>query len=183
MTTLYIFDFDDTLIDSDASIRINHVNGSTSELSSEDYAKYTEVPGDEFDFSDFDAYPKNPEIIEPVFAELRAAIITEGAESVVILTARSNPTPVRLFLNENNIPKIDIETMSSSDPNTKASFILDKVRSESYDEVIVFEDNVRNIRTIRKVLTQEGIRLKTNRVQNGKIVSTKTENRKGYSIL
>jgi HAD superfamily hydrolase (TIGR01509 family) len=183
MTILYIFDFDDTLIDSEASIRITHDNGSKSVMSSEDYAKYTASPGDEFDFTDFDAYPKNPEIIEPVFAELRSAIIAAGKKSVVILTARSNPVPVRLFLSENNIPDIDIETTGTSDPNAKARFILDKVKSESYEEVIVFEDNVRNIRTIRKVLTQEGIRLKTNRVRNGKIVSTKTENRKGYNTL
>ena len=175
MAILYIFDFDDTLIDSDAVVRISHADGSSSEMSSEKYAKYDELPGDKFDFTDFDSYPRNPEIIEPVFAELRSAIATEGKDSVVILTARSNPTPVRLFLNENKIPDIDIITTGTSNPNAKAVFIVEKVKSDKYEEVIVFEDNVRNIRTIRKVLTDEGIRLKTNRVKNGKIIDVRTE--------
>lgn len=175
MAILYIFDFDDTLIDSEASIRITQEDGSTIEMSSEKYAKYTAQPGDVFDFSDFDAYPKNPEVIEPVFAELRAAIASVGKDAVVILTARSNPTPVRLFLNENKVPEIDIVTTGTSDPNAKAEYILSKVRSDSYNEVIVFEDNVRNIRTIRKVLTDQGIKLKTNRIKNGKIVDVRTE--------
>lgn len=174
MATLHIFDFDDTLVSSDAKVYVSRASGEQIEMSSEDYAKYRPEKGDTQDFSDFDAYPQNPEIIEPVFAELRSAIALDGPDSVVILTARSNPGPVRAFLDANKIPKIEIKATGSSNPMSKARYVLDRVMQEDISEVIVFEDNVRNLRTIRKELTPTGVRLKTNRVSNG-IVSKMTE--------
>ena len=97
MNTLHIFDFDDTLVRSDSKVRVKDSQGNEREMSSEEYASYREDPDDQLDFSDFDSYPRNPEIIEPVFAHLRAAIALDGPENTVILTARSNPEPVRLF--------------------------------------------------------------------------------------
>lgn len=175
MSTLYIFDFDDTLIDSEAEIRVTHKDGSMTTLSSDEYAKYNDTDGDTYDFSDFDAYPKKAEVIEPVFAELKSALAISGPANVVILTARSNPSPVRLFLKNNGVPNITIRAVGSSDPMSKALYILERIKSDSHDEVVVFEDNARNIRTIRKVLTDEGVRLTTNRVSNGRIVNTVAE--------
>jgi hypothetical protein len=106
-------------------------------------------------------------VIEPVFAELRSAIVMDGPDSVVILTARSNPEPVRLFLENNKIPAIHIEATGSSNPMDKARYVLDRVMNDDYDTVRVFEDNVRNLRTIRKVVSPTGIKLQTNRVSNG----------------
>jgi len=171
MRTLHIFDFDDTLVRSDARIVVTDTDGSIKELTSEEYASYAEKPGEEFDFSDFDKFPKNPEIIEPVFAELLASIALDGPESVVILTARSNPNPVRAFLKINRIPAIHVEAVGSSDPMAKASYILERIKTEEdISKVRVFEDNVRNIRTITKEVMKTGISLKTNRVRNGSIV-------------
>ena len=78
MATLHIFDFDDTLVRSDSMIRITHADNSHEILDSEEYAAYKEQPGDKFDYSDFDAYPPNAQIIEAVFAELRAVRISAG---------------------------------------------------------------------------------------------------------
>lgn len=175
MSTLYIFDFDDTLVDSEAEVRVTHSNGSMTSMSSEEYAKYTEQEGDSFDFTDFDSYPKNAEIIEPVFDQFRDAINKVGLQNVVILTARSNSEPVRLFLKNNKIPPISIVAVGSADPRSKAVYILDRVKQMEHDEVVVFEDNARNIRTIRSSLTDSGIKLTTNRVSNGNIVDIQTE--------
>ena len=169
MTTLHVFDFDDTLVTSDSMIRITHGDGSQEELSSEEYAKYREQRGDQFDFSDFDAYPPNAQIIEEVFAELRAAIALDGPGSVVILTARSNPEPVRQFLKDNNIPGIEIHATGDANPMSKAHYVLNRLKNEDFSEVEVFEDNARNIRTIRKVIEPTGVRFKSNRVTRGGI--------------
>ena len=164
MKTLHIFDFDDTLVRSDSLIRITHADGSVEELDSEEYAEYDEQPGDQFDFSDFDNYPPNATIIEEVFAELRAAMALDGPQSVVILTARSNPDPVKQFLDDNNIKGIEIKATGSSSSMEKARYVLDRLKNEDFDEVRVFEDNVSNIRTIQKVIEPTGVRFKSNRV-------------------
>ena len=43
MNVLYIFDFDDTLIDSDAEVKVRHGDGTVTRMSSEKYAKYKEM--------------------------------------------------------------------------------------------------------------------------------------------
>ena len=48
MKSLFIFDFDDTLLDSAAEVRVTHKDGTTSSMSSEKYAKYEEKPVDTF---------------------------------------------------------------------------------------------------------------------------------------
>ena len=170
MNTLHIFDFDDTLVKSDAKVVVTSDNGEVKELSSEEYASYRELPGETLDFSDFDKYPKNGEFIEPVVAELRSAIALDGLSNTVILTARSNPDPVRAFLLVNKIPPIHVEAVGSADPMAKASYIMERLKDSGITEVNVFEDNVRNIRTIKKVMKDSEVSLKTRRVHNGKIV-------------
>ena len=171
MRTLCIFDFDDTLITSNAKVRVIKQSGHTKKLSTAQYAKYTAQPGDVFDFDEFNRYPKQLEIIEPVFAELQASITLCGPDNVVILTARSNPLPVKMFLQQHNIPDIEVKAVGSSDPMMKAYYILGRVKSEKFDQVVVFEDNVKNIRTIQKVVSKTGTKLKTNRVKNGLVHS------------
>ena len=170
MSTLHIFDFDDTLIRAEDKIRIIHIDGTQELLSSEEFAEYNELPGDQYDFSDFDQYPTNPTIVENVFAELRAAIALDGPGSVVILTARSNTVPVEQFLADNNIEGISIVGTASDNPMRKAEYVLDRVKNGAFDEVRVFEDNTKNIRTIRKVIEPTGVKLQTNRVTRKGVV-------------
>ncbi len=170
MNTLHIFDFDDTLVRSDSRVVVKSLDGDLINMTSEQFASYIEQPGDVLDFSDFEKYPVNPQIIEPVFGELRAAIALDGVNNTVILTARSNPSPVQAFLKHHRIPSIHVEAVGSSDPMAKASYILERLNNDkTIDEVRVFEDNVRNIRTIKRVMTTSGVVLKTNRVVNGKV--------------
>ena len=49
--------------------------------------------------------------------------------------------------------------------------------------MIVFEDNVRNLRTIRKELTPTGVKLKTNRVENKRITSMTETKKTSFSLL
>lgn len=171
MKVLHIFDFDDTLVSSDSSVVINHGDGSKSVLSSDEYATYDEMPDDELDFSDFDRYPHNAEIIDDVFKELAAAISKDGLSSVVILTARENPVPVKSFLADSGIENIEVHAVGSSDPREKANYVISRVKEEDIRLVRVFEDNARNIREIRKVIRENGeAKLQTYRVVDGEII-------------
>ena len=94
---LHIFDFDDTLVKSDSKVIITHIDGSVDELTSSEYAKYVPRRGDEFNFENFEKYPDSIELIQHTYNNLIAAINKDGIRNVVILTARSNPAPVRNF--------------------------------------------------------------------------------------
>ena len=164
MKALHVFDFDDTLIKSDSEVVVTKADGTVLSLNSTDYKHYKKEPDDSFDYSEFNEYPKNAEFIDNVLAELKAAIALDGINSVVILTARANPQPVRDFLSNHKLGGVEVVGTGSDNPYSKANYIMDRLKREDFDEVVVFEDNVQNIRTIRKVVTNAGYKLETNRV-------------------
>jgi len=158
---LYIFDFDDTLVKSDAEVTVTHRDGSTTRLSSEEFVKYNPHSGDDFDFSEFEKYPQNARPINPVLDRLNKAIAEQGNDNVVILTARQLIAPVREFLSDQGIDtSIHVEAVGSADPNDKARFVLSKLKNADYDGVHVFEDNINNIHAIKNVVTKSGIGFK-----------------------
>jgi FMN phosphatase YigB (HAD superfamily) len=157
-TVLTIFDFDDTLIKSETEIIIQHADGSMSYLDSEEYARYEEKPGDKFDYSNFDKYPKNPKRISDTFKELEASL--GRGDHVIILTARSNRIPVEDFM-RNHGYNVEIITVGSVSPIAKANVVMNILRSRKYDLVQVFEDNSKNIRAIKKIVSDEGVRFKS----------------------
>ena len=181
MSTLHIFDFDDTLVRSDSMVRVHHHDGTETEMDSGEFASYVEQPGDVFDFDDFDDYPPNAELIEQVFAELQSSLALDGPNNVVILTARSNPQPVREFLSDMGIKGIDIVATGTSNPMAKARYVLDRVNTGTFDEVRVFEDNAQNIRTIRKVVEPTGVKLQSNRVTSRGVISEGRQIGSAYS--
>ena len=82
--TLSIFDFDDTLVFSGAAVHITHEDGSTESLESHEFATYEELPGDEFDYSEFDIYPPGGQIIKKTFNRMLEPISTNGPENVIV---------------------------------------------------------------------------------------------------
>ena len=168
---LTIFDFDDTLITSEANIKVIHSSGEEEILSSEEYAKYTPKPGDEFDYSEFDEYPKNASLISDTFSRFKSAL--SGSGDVIVLTARSNTKPVEMFLKDQGIRGVDVVGVGSSNPMDKARYVLDRIKSEDYDLVHVYEDNFKNIRAIKKVVNKEGVRFMSTKVSSGSLLERK----------
>ena len=164
-------------------IRIAHADGTQEELTSEEYVDYKEQPGDKFDFSDFEDYPPNAQIIEEVFAELRAAIALDGPQSVVILTARSKSEPVRQFLADNDITGIEIKATGSASSMAKARYVLNRLKTGEFDEVQIFEDNASNIRTIQRVLEPTGVSFKSNRVTKTGVQTESSRKHLRYSLI
>lgn len=162
---LHVFDFDDTLVRSSSRVIVNRANGSRVFLTSEQYAGFVPKTDDDFDYSEFDKCPMEAVVIEEVLAELKAAIALDGASSVVILTARQNPRPVRRFMKDLGLPEIKvIATGGSNSPTAKSDYILSRLESGNFDEVEIFEDNVKNIQTIKESVEKEGYNLITNLV-------------------
>ena len=153
---LHIFDFDDTLVKSDAKVVVTHKDGAVDELTSSMFAKYRPRAGDKFDYSDFEKYPKSAELIPFTFQKFQEAIRKDGSDSVVILTARSNPTPVIDFLKDSGITGITVEAVGDSNPMAKARYVMGRIKADDVDMVHVYEDNASNVRAIRKVVDKMG---------------------------
>ena len=159
---LYIFDFDDTLVKSDAEVVVTHRDNSITKLSSEEFAKYVPRTGDEFDFTEFESYPPNAQPISSTINKLNQAISSAGIKNVVILTARQKARPVQKFLNDQGLsPSPQVVAVGSANPATKARFVISKLRTNNYDTVHVFEDNINNIIAIKNVVRQAGLKFRS----------------------
>ena len=155
--TLKIFDFDDTLVQSSNNVIVIHENGDETLLTSHEFASYSPVPGDEFDFSDFETYPQDAQIIENIFSDLRNSS-NETDVTTIILTAREKATPVVTFLSDNGIPSsVRVIAVGSADPRDKAHVVDAYLKSGVYTDVFVYEDNIRNIKEISKTSKRHGV--------------------------
>lgn len=165
---LYIFDFDDTLVFSGAAVHITHGDGSKESLESHEFATYKPKPGDQFDFSEFDVYPPNGQIIQKTFDKMRTAIASAGVENVIVLSARGKSQPMRDFLSDNGLTDpIEIIGVHSSNPAAKANFVSGKIADKGYDEVYLYEDSMDNIDAIRVMIekTYPGVSFTSHHVQ------------------
>ncbi len=158
---LSIFDFDDTLIKSTARVRVIHGDGTEEMLSTEEYAEYTPKSDDEFDYSEFDSYPPGAEPIDSTFGALNDAIQEHGVENIVILTARAADKPVRMYLQDQGLSGIDIQAIGDSAPKAKAQYVMSRLKAGDYDLVHVYEDNANNIRAIKRVVDDSGVRFQS----------------------
>ncbi len=146
----YIFDFDDTLVFSGAAVHVTHLDGTSESLESHEFATYVEQPGDEFDFSEFDIYPPDGQIINKTFKQLQQAISSAGIDSVVVLSARGKAGPMRQFLSDHGLSSnIEIVGVGDANPAAKVRFVDEKIKGGRFTEVILFEDSVANINAIR----------------------------------
>ena len=161
---LRVFDFDDTLVKTKSNIYIKHKDGKESTLTPGEYAVYEPKEGDVFDFSDFESV-KHPQEIKGV-TRLLKNIIRVGGSDVVILTARSAYKPVKQYLKDVGIDNIFVVALADSDPQKKADWIEDKIKS-GVDDVFFIDDSHKNVSAV-KALSKKypNISLKVRHVQH-----------------
>ena len=170
----YIFDFDDTLVDSGAKVIINRKSGETEYVTSRQYRDYERslsLPGDVLDFAEFDVYPPDASIIKSVWSKMESALKQHGSERVIVLTARANPAPVAKFLSDYGVnPMPKIEAVGSSDPRAKYVKALEYVEKLNADVVYVWEDSPNNIVAIEQ-LKSDNVKVVSHLVNEGLLFS------------
>ena len=144
---LRVFDFDDTLGKMNATIYVKHSDGTNSELSPADFAVYEPLPGDDFDFRDFDKIIKQATPITQNVEAFKKAQADRGAKTT-ILTARSIGYPVKRWLEkEHGIKNVYVVALGSADPMDKARWIEDQIK-KGYDDIYFIDDSAKNVAAV-----------------------------------
>ena len=151
---LRIFDFDDTLAETESMIYVKKDSGEDLVLTPAEYAVYEKDPGDEFNFSDFEGLI-NPKEKEWVTKILKRVIRKHGTDGAVILTARGHTEPVKAFFDQFGIEEIPIVALSSSAPDDKAQWILYVAKKFGFSEIEFFDDSYKNIVAADKLADKE----------------------------
>jgi len=148
--TLFISDFDDTLVTTQASIQVTTADGEVKRLSPAEYAVYEKSPGDEFDYREFDDLI-NPEPIPRYVQLLKRAIASSKVDKVVILTARGSERPVAAFLKSVGITSgLKIVPLGDSDPERKKEYIRRQIQN-GFIRVAFADDSPKNVTAAREL--------------------------------
>jgi FMN phosphatase YigB (HAD superfamily) len=152
---LRIFDFDDTLVKTDARVRVTYPNGEEESLTPGEYAVHDIDEKNEYDFSQFEK-PNliNPREIEKVTNVLRNVLSAEGDRDVVILTARpqSSQKAILDYLEEIGIDTESIEMvlLGDSDPYAKSGWIENRI-VDGANDVLFLDDSGKNVDAVKEL--------------------------------
>lgn len=147
---LWVFDFDDTLIKTDAKIHVTNSFGKTFDLTSSEFATYEKKHGESFDYSDFHTLI-NPRAIRWTNKILRNVYMHHGPQNIAILSARGAAEPIRQFLINEGINDVEIVALSNAEPNTKALWIEERINRDNYEAVEFFDDSYKNVNAVRNL--------------------------------
>ena len=161
---LRVFDFDDTLVQTDSYIYVIQPNGKEIKLTPGQFAVYKEKPGEKYDFRDFESVI-NPIEIKAITKILRGMISGSGDRGVFILTARSAWKPIKNYLKDIGIKGVHVVALASNNPKDKADWIEKQIDSEGYDDVYFIDDSKKNVDAVKSMLGKKGVK---HRVQHMK---------------
>lgn len=163
---LWVFDFDDTLVRTDARVYVVNAVGERRQLTPAEFASYEEHPGDTFDFSEFELLV-NPKPVKWVNRILKAVYDRHGSENMTILSARGFQGPIYEHLTSISVTGLEVialGTPSAVTPLAKASWIERRIAEKSYDSVVFLDDSERNVNAVSQLPQVAARRVIYNRV-------------------
>ena len=145
---LRVFDFDDTLVKSNSKIYVTN-NKKKKTLTPGQFAVYTPKSDDKFDFSDFGKVIE-PKKIKNMFKIFKNIYKAAGSRKLTILTARAKYRPVRQFLKDVGYSNVYVVALDSADPKKKSDWIESQIK-KGYDDVLFFDDSIKNVNAVKKL--------------------------------
>jgi FMN phosphatase YigB (HAD superfamily) len=160
----YVFDFDETLVKTDAKVHIHKDGRRVKSLSPSEFNKYIPEPGETIDASDFE----DPRIIMnarkykmwPALQNIDSARkMGRSSSDIYILTARSPVTrqAIHNFISRNGI-EIPLQNIiavgGGSDDSIEISKSKGRVLQDlknKYEEVFFYDDSPDNIKLASKI--------------------------------
>jgi len=146
---LRVFDFDDTLVKTDAKTVVTHGDGSTDELTPGQLAVYEAKPSDSFDYTQFHAPVLiNPRQIKWTGKILNSIYMKYGPGGFVILTARGVTVPIESFLEDAGFPGVEVIGLNCTDPKAKAAWIQQRMVRDRLTYLEFFDDSQKNVNAV-----------------------------------
>ncbi len=145
---LRIFDFDDTLVKTDAMVHVTDRCGVSFDLTPGEFAVYERQDGDVMDYSDFQKLI-NPRAIRWTNKILHNVYAHHGPTGLVILSARSCKEPIEQFLHDIGMNDVEVVALNNADPLVKARWVDARIRRDGLTEVEFFDDSHKNVAAIR----------------------------------
>lgn len=155
---ILIFDIDDTLIYSNATIKVMKNGEVIKELTSAEYNNYVWHEGESFDYTNFDSSILLKQAnLTPYWDVLKREY--EKGTHIAILTARSRPVMIRKFFLDKGIDiKDDLVFCcgyskfpwkgSTQKKKTKA---IEHLMKLGYETLVLFDDNINNLESAKKL--------------------------------
>jgi hypothetical protein len=151
-----VFDFDDTLAQSNSKVLVTAPDGSTKKINATEFALESadlEAAGATFDFSQFNKVidgKKGP------FFNLAEQIQGKfGNKNIFILTARPQEAAysIHAFLKGLglDIPIDNITGLEDGKASAKADWVIDKV-ADGYNNILFADDAIKNVKAVKEVL-------------------------------
>ena len=143
--TVSIFDFDDTIAQSDSWVYITKDGKEIKKLDAAEFAVYRLKDGEGYDFRDFDRKIRNPKLIKKNADLLKKQLKTAGRK-VTILTARRLKAPINHFFKTIGISPY-VVTLGDANPQKKADYIENEIK-KGYTTIYFMDDSPKNIRAV-----------------------------------
>ncbi len=167
-TCLRVFDFDDTLVKTDAMIYVTDKSGKIIALTPGKFAVYDKKSGDTFDYSEFQKLI-NPRTIKPMMKLLNNVHKHHGSEGIVILSARSIAKPIRQFMKSHKYSDIEIVALNNANPHVKATWISNRINKSKINTLEFFDDSHKNVAAVKELREKHpNVKIHVHHVVHGK---------------
>jgi hypothetical protein len=156
--TIHIYDFDDTLVDTNTSINVIDSEGNLKKLSSGEFATYTLKPGEKYDFTEFDKIIKDSKPILRNLLQIKKSASNPNIKTT-ILTARRVAYPIMRHLKEKYKLDVYVVGVGGANPELKADWIENQVK-KGYKNIKFMDDSEKNLLAVKNRLSKyEGLNL------------------------
>jgi len=177
-----VFDFDDTLAQSNSLVFYTMPDGTKGELTAEQFAERGSdllTEGASFDFEDFNIVRDGKP--GPLLKVAKAIQNARGTEDVFVLTARApeSAQPIQSFLKSVGleIPIQNITGLGNSSEFAKSSWIVNKA-AEGYNDFYFADDAAQNVNAVKNALDLMDVKSKTQLVKENTIKFSETGGKK-----
>ena len=177
-----VFDFDDTLAQSNSLVFYTMPDGTKGELTAEQFAERGSdllTEGASFDFEDFNIVRDGKP--GPLLKVAKAIQNARGTEDVFVLTARApeSAQPIQSFLKSVGleIPIQNITGLGNSSEFAKSSWIVNKA-AEGYNDFYFADDAAQNVNAVKNALDLMDVKSKTQLVKENTIKFSETSGKK-----